>query len=129
MVDFTNAGNTIHKPIVFMLNKSLQKKDRLYCSPTTFAITYFFLSKNIRDTVKLNKKIKSLFSIFNFTREDSVIMEKVKSSNFADLEDAWQYFSAEDSNVDIIITKNFFDFTSSKIPVYHPLQYINQFLI
>ena len=129
LVDFTNAGNTIHKQIVFMINRSLQNKDHLYCSPTTFAITYFFLSKTTKDPANLNKQAKSLFSIFNFTREDGVIMGKVKLSGFADLEDALQYYSAEDSNVDVIITKNFFDFGASKIPVYHPLQYINQFLI
>lgn len=56
-------------------------------------------------------------------------MEKVKTSRFKDLEDALQYYSALDSRVNLIITNNYFDFISSKLPVYHPLQYINQFLI
>ena len=56
-------------------------------------------------------------------------MNKVTKSDFKDPEDALQYYSAEDSEVNIIISKNFFDFKKSLIPVYHPLQYINQFLI
>ena len=57
----------------------------------------------------------------------------VQAAQFAaannDLEDALQYYSAEDAGVNIIITNNYFDFEHSIIPVYHPLQYINQFLI
>jgi len=50
-----------------------------------------------------------LFLEFSFTREDHLIMDKEKESKFRDVEDALQYYSAEDSKVDIIITKNFFD--------------------
>ena len=71
----------------------------------------------------------ALFSNFVFTREDAVIMDKVKKSSFTDLEDALQYFSAIDSGVDLVITKNHFDFSKSAIPVYHPLQYIAEFLL
>lgn len=70
-----------------------------------------------------------MFLEFSFTREDHVIMNKVKESKFRDLEDALQYYSAEDSKVDIMITKNFFDFEHSIIPAYHPEQYINEFLL
>ena len=129
LIDLTNAGNDIHKETVFLFDNLLKNKHQLYCSPTSFAITYFFLSKTIKDNYKLNDKSKSLFSNFIFTREDNIIMNKVKKSSFTDLEDALQYYSAEDSGVDLIITKNFFDFKKSSIPVYHPLQYINQFLV
>ncbi len=129
LVDLSNAGNDFYNEAVFLLDRLRKNKDQLYCSPTSFAITYFFLNKTLKDTRKLNEKAKGLFSNFFFTREDNVIMEKVKASDFADLEDALQYFSAEDAGIDLIITKNFFDFSSSLIPVYHPLQYINQFLL
>lgn len=56
-------------------------------------------------------------------------MGKVKSSEFKDLEDALQYYFALDSRGSLIITNNYFDFITSKIPVYYPLQYINQFLL
>ena len=56
-------------------------------------------------------------------------MKKVQKSDFKYLEDGLEYYSAEDSEVNVIISKNFFDFKKSLIPVYHPLQYINQFFI
>jgi predicted nucleic acid-binding protein len=129
LVDLINKDNNLNKPITILFSKLDKAKKKLYCSPTTFAITYYFLSKTIKDKNFLNNEIMALFSNFVFTREDAVIMDKVKKSSFADLEDALQYFSAIDSGVDVIITKNHFDFSKSKIPVYHPLQYIAEFLL
>jgi predicted nucleic acid-binding protein len=129
LIDFIYADNKFNKQTLFLFNELRRKKERLYCSPTSFSITYYFLSKALKNKKLLNKKTTDFFSYFIFTREDNLIMEKVIKSNFRDLEDALQYFSAEDSGIDIIITKNFFDYEHSVIPVYHPLEYINQFLI
>ena len=119
----------MNKQVSFLFDCLQKNKSRLFCSPTTFAITYYFINKQVRDKRFLNSKVIKLFSHFIFTREDVVIMEKVKKSSFADLEDALQYYSALDSGVHLIITKNFFDFKDAIIPVFHPLQYINQFLV
>ena len=129
LIDLINVDNDLHKPIGLLFNLIINKKEILFCSPTTFAITYYFIGKKIKDKKILNEKIKRMFAYFKFTREDSIIMEKVKKSSFTDLEDALQYYSAIDAGVELIITKNHFDFSKSIIPVYHPLQYINQFLI
>lgn len=128
LVDLINAGNTNNKLIVFLFDTLLKRGERLYCSPTTFSITYYFLGKILKNKKLLNEKVKKTFSEFYFTREDNFIMGKVKNSKFRDLEDALQYFSAEDSGANVIITYNYYDFEYSKIPVYHPIDYINQFL-
>lgn len=129
LVNLINEKNKVSGPVIYLFNKLCNNIDLLYCSPTSFAITYYFLSKTIRDEQFLNKKSIRFFSQFRFTREDSSTIEKVKKSKFRDLEDALQYFSAEDSGVNVIITYNYFDFKDSVIPVYHPLQYISEFLI
>lgn len=129
LIDFIYADNKLNKQNIFLFNELRKKKELLYCSPTSFSITYYFLSKAIKDNLLLNDKTREFFSEFHFTREDNLIMEKVKKSKFRDLGDALQYYSAEDSGMDIIITKNFFDYEHSTIPVYHPLRYINEFLI
>ncbi len=128
-VDLINKENKLNKPITILFSELEKQRKKLYCSPTTFAITYYFLNKLIKDKTVLNKEVIALFSTFIFTREDAVIMAKVKKSSFIDLEDALQYYSAMDTGVDMIITKNYFDFSKSVIPVYHPLQYINEFLL
>lgn len=129
IIDLVNSGNKSHTDAVFLFNELLKQKIKVYVSPTTFAITYYFLNKNIRDSVKLNKAVVKLFANFSFTREDDVIMSKVLKSSFSDLEDALQYYSALDSGADFIISHNQHDFINSSIPVYHPLQYIAEFLL
>lgn len=128
LVDLINKGNTNNKLIMFLFDTLLKRGERLYCSPTTFCITYYFLGKFLINKKLLNEEVKKTFSEFYFTREDNFIMEKVKNSKFRDLEDALQYFSAEDSGVNTIITYNYYHFEHSQIPVYHPIDYINQFL-
>lgn len=97
IVDLIYADNNLNKQTVFLFNSIRKNKELLYCSPTTFEITYYLLSKSIKNHQLLNEKTKRFFSEFNFTREDDVIMKKVKTSDFKDLEDALQYYSAEDS--------------------------------
>jgi len=129
LIELVNKHNELNKEITFLFNGIIRNKDLFYCSPTSFAITYFFLGKYLKEKKSLNEITEEFFSGFHFTSENSLIMGKVIKSQFRDLEDALQYFSAQDSGVDIIITKNFFDYEHSLIPVYHPLEYINQFLI
>ena len=129
LIDLINGTNAMNNASVILFNKLSLGNNFFYSSPTSFAITYYFISKNLKNKNLVNEIALGFFSEFIFTREDSVIMEKVKKSDFPDLEDALQYFSAMDSGVDVIITKNHFDFSKSAIPVYHPLQYINEFLL
>ena len=129
LFDLVNSSNDINNYSLYFFNKILDQQRSLYCSPTTFAITYYLIGKNLKEKKHLNDKVKRFFEPFTFTREDAVIMEKVLRSSFTDLEDGLQYYSAIDAGVDVIITKNHFDFVRSAIPVYHPLQYISEFFL
>ncbi len=129
IIDLINNSNDFYIAAVEVFQSMRSQKKKFYCSPTTFAITYYFLSKKIKDKKTLNNETAALFKDFTFTREDEVIMQKVLKSSFTDLEDALQYYSAMDAGADVIITKNYFDFAKAAIPVYHPLQYINEFLL
>ena len=129
VIDLINAGNRFHTDLLFLFSELTKQKKKLYISPTTFAITYYFLSKHIKSKSKLNEEATAFFAGFIFTREDGVIMNKVFQSDFNDLEDGLQYFSALDADIDAIITYNQHDFAKSAIPVFHPSQYISQFLL
>ena len=129
IIDLINSGNQFHPDILYLLNALMKQKVKLYVSPTSFAIAYNFLDKRMRDKKRLNKTAVNLFSNFYFTREDELIMQKVLKSAYDDLEDALQYFSALDAGAGLIISYNQYDFIKSAIPVYHPMQYINEFLI
>lgn len=129
LLDVLNKANDLHKTSILFFNHLIKQQKEICCSPTSFAIVYYFLSKGIKNKDRLNNTTKEFFSIFTFTREDKIVMDKVLASGFTDLEDALQYYSALDAKVDVIVTKNYFDFTASLIPVYHPLHYTNEFII
>lgn len=100
----------------------------LYASPTSFAIIFYLMSKKYKNTFKAKEAILLLYKNIKFSREDYIIMEKVMNSNFEDLEDAMQYFSAQDAGVDCIITNNLTDFPKKGVPVYSIENFFYQFL-
>ncbi len=79
-----------------------------------------YISKNER----LNRIVKEVFSEFKFIKEDEKIMKQVLTSDFPDLEDALQYFTAASLPADLIITRNVHDYFPSKIPVLLPSEFI-----
>ena len=59
------------------------------------------------------------------TENVAAVMKKVMESGFTDLEDALQYFSAVQSRVQLIITKNKKDFLQTDgVRVIHPAEFI-----
>ena len=56
---------------------------------------------------------------------DSII-NKALESEFKDFEDAIQYFTAIENNMDCIITRNVKDYQNSIIPVYTPTELLEK---
>jgi predicted nucleic acid-binding protein len=121
-LDNTTYDNKLSVEVFRILRLS---KSKIYVSPTTFAITYYKFSKLIFNKKGVNKRINNFFKLYNFTTENNSIMQQVLNSEFADLEDALQYFSAIDSKIEILITKNKKDFDLTKnIIVLHPREFV-----
>lgn len=111
-----------------LFNSLLERNIIIYVSPTSFAVIFYLISKSLKDKQWARKVILQFFSALKFSREDYIIMEKVMNSNFEDLEDAMQYFSAQDAGVDCIITNNLTDFPKKGVPVYSIENFFYQFL-
>lgn len=79
IIDLIHADNNLNRQTKYLFSRLKKNKDIFYCSPTSFAITYYFLNKIIKNNQLLNKEIISFFEEFSFTREDSIIMDKVKN--------------------------------------------------
>ena len=58
------------------------------------------------------------------TTIDTHVIDRTLQSDFSDLEDAMQYYSALASNAMVIITRNKKDFASSNIPVQTPIEFL-----
>ena len=123
LVDFFDKNAEEHHISVLVMNLLLNEY-KVLVTPTSFAITYYLALKNMVERGKANYHIKAVFSAFSFVKEDQGVMNKVLKSKFDDLEDALQYFAAEDAGADCIVTKNFHDFYLARIPVMHPMVFL-----
>jgi len=55
---------------------------------------------------------------------DEKIIDLALSSDFEDFEDAIQYYTAVENNIDCFVTRNKKDFRKSKIPVHTAEEYL-----
>jgi len=98
----------------------------LYITSLTFANTYYILSKELKpDPVKeILRKFKLLVKVLPLNEK---IIDLALNSDFKDFEDAIQYFTAIENNLEMIITRNLKDFKSTKIPVMTAETYLKMF--
>ena len=125
IIDLLDKPNYEHELATEVVRIIRLIKQPIFISPTTFAIAYYIFSKRNKGKANVRIILLSFFKFFTFTSENAAVMKNVLSSNFIDLEDALQYYSALDSGVQLIITKNKKDFIQSKnIKVLHPSEFI-----
>jgi predicted nucleic acid-binding protein len=96
---------------------------KLYVSSLTFANTYYILSQKMKlnDVRKILRKFKILVEVLPM---DDKIIDLSLESDFKDFEDAIQYHTAIENDINIIITRNLKDFKTSRIPVLTAKNYI-----
>lgn len=101
-----------------------RKKIILFVSALTFANTNYILSRLNNSTLARDilTKFKVLVTVVDLT--DKIIELSLNDKTFSDFEDGLQYYSAIENEADIIITRNFKDFKSSKIPVISAQTYL-----
>ncbi len=92
-------------------------------SPISFATVSYILSK-FESAEIVKEKLRKFKIISEISKIDGDIVEKGLNSKFTDFEDALQYFSAIDSECDILITRNGKDFKASVIPVMSAEEYL-----
>ena len=100
-----------------------KKELKLYISSLIFANTYYILSQKMKlvNARKILRKFKILVEVLPM---DDKIIDLSLESDFKDFEDAIQYHTAIENDVNIIITRNLKDFKIAKIPVLTAKDYI-----
>jgi predicted nucleic acid-binding protein len=77
----------------------------------------------VRDARKLLAKFKTLVTVLAV---DDKVIDLAIASDFSDFEDAIQYNTAIENNIQIILTRNLRDFKKSGIPVMTPETYLSK---
>jgi len=92
-------------------------------SALSYATVSYFLIK-FENREKSQEKLRKFKVISEICALDESIIEKGLNSNFADFEDALQYFSALYSGCNLLITRNGKDFKESYLPVMTAEEYL-----
>ena len=127
IIDWLVAKSINHDICTQTVKTSFQMCRAVYISPTTIAITSYFLYKNYKSESKAKAVAQEIFEPFRITTENESIVRQSLSSKFHDLEDAIQYHSALDSKLDVIITQNAHDFRDAKLPIISPQEFCRLF--
>lgn len=93
-------------------------KITLYVSSLSYAtLAYLCRKMKKEERVLLFEKLRSLTVT---TTVDRQTVDMALVSDFDDLEDAMQYYSAISSKVDVVLTRNKKDFVEANVPVMTP---------
>lgn len=95
----------------------------LLVSALTFANTHYLLAKHQKLDEARNTLIKFKVLV-HVAALDNKIIELALVSDFKDFEDAIQYHTALENEVDIIITRNKKDFKNAKLPIMTAKEYL-----
>lgn len=94
-----------------------------YLCALSFPTIHYLLSQEHTRGESLNilKKIRIVFEI---SPVEEKTIDQALASDFRDFEDAVQYYSAINSQVDCIVTRNKKDFSDRKIPALTPMEFL-----
>ena len=104
-------------------------KIKAYVSPLTISNCYYILRKlgSHKRVIANLQRLLTITQITTISKKDVVL---ALNSNFTDLEDALQHFSAvSHAKIDVILTKNIKDYKNSEIPVMSPETYLETIYI
>ena len=96
---------------------------KLFVSSLTIANVNYILSENLK--LKNSRQILSQFKVLvQILPMDEKIIELALVSDFKDFEDAIQYYTAIENDLEIIVTRNKKDFLPAKISVMSAKEYL-----
>ena len=116
VLDLLGERVPFYEPIAKIATLADKGKLTMVVSPISFATVNYFLSKYESPETAREKlrKFKILCEVCSLNEQT---VEKGLNSSIRDFEDALQYFSATESDCEIIITRNGKDFKKSLLPV------------
>ena len=95
------------------------EKYKLYTTPTVMVNTFYILRKQLgNDNAKT--ALRKLRLILHVTDSTEKVIDQALNSSFNDFEDAVQYYTALNSGISVILTRNVKDYKASNILVQSP---------
>lgn len=94
-------------------------KFELFTTPTVIENTFYLLRKQLGNEAAKNA-LRKLRLIIHVIDSSEKVIDQALNSSFSDFEDAVQYYTALNSNISAILTRNIKDYKNSNLLVQTP---------
>ena len=95
------------------------KKLELFTSPLIFANTFYILRKQLGNE-EAKKALRKLRVLVHIVDSSVAVVDKALNSDFADFEDAIQYYTSQENGINILLTRNLRDYKNASLIVQTP---------
>lgn len=124
VMDLLEKREQFYQEAQELFTLSDKKNVKLYVSALTLTNVHFLLFKHLKmEARKVLAKFKVLVEVLAV---DDKIIDLSLTSDFEDFEDAIQYYTAIQNEMDIIITRNKKDFKNSDLPILTAKEFLNR---
>ncbi len=94
-------------------------KFELFTTPTVIVNTFYLLRKQLGNEAAKNA-LRKLRLVIHVIDSSEKVIDQALNSSFSDFEDAVQYYTALNSNISAILTRNIKDYKNSNLLVQTP---------
>ena len=124
VMDLLEKREEFYQEAQELFTLSDKKNVKLYISALTLANVHFLLYKHLKmEARKVLAKFKVLVEVLAV---DDKIIDLSLTSDLKDFEDAIQYYTAIENDMDIIITRNKKDFKNVNLPILTAKEFLNR---
>lgn len=124
VLDLLGAREPHFSPVAILFSMADQGSIRLYVSAITFANVNYVLSRQLNES-RARRLLLKLKTLVRIAPVNEKIIELSLSSDFRDFEDAIQYHSAIENNIQTLLTRNLRDFKKAQISIMTAQQYLD----
>ena len=123
ILDVLAERNQFYEAAALIFDLGYSKKLHLYTTAVVLANVFYFLRKKF-GIEKSKEHLKKLRRIMQILPISEKIVDDVLTSKFGDFEDGLQYYSAKESGIQVIITRNIRDYKEKDVVVQTAEEYI-----
>lgn len=124
VLDLLTKREPFYNPAAKIFSMAAEKEIQLFVNPVIIANLFYILRKALGKDEAINA-IRRLRFLVRIAKVDEDIVDLVLASNFRDTEDGFQYYSAIESHIDILLTRNAKDFIGKEISIMNCEEYLS----
>lgn len=127
VLDLLSGREPFYRETALLFSEADRKKVELNISSLTIANLGYILRRqmNVQESKEVMRKLSLIVNTLPL--DEKIIGMALNDNAFEDFEDALQYFTAIEHDLDIIITRNLKDFKASALPVMTAQQFLEAF--